>query len=133
MLTTPELTRADVVEVFALWQQRMRLTHWKLSFVFDEAPITGSWADVTCEDAYDEAKVRIAAGFEGWGRDELNVIAAHELVHVLMRDLDVAVQSAEKQIRPAALVEWWLDRYTHEAEGVVERVAQLLVDLAGAV
>lgn len=59
---------------------------------------------------------------------ELDELIVHEWLHVAFRDFEAAFHAVEKWM-PAPTYEDWNDRVEHESEGVVDRLAKLIVAL----
>lgn len=126
------ITRLELERILRVWQERLRLTHWAIEIDWgmplddDEAN-----AEILIEDFYDAAKVRIANGFPAWSADWANKVIVHELLHVVCRDMDELVKAVKVIVPDERAHDLFADRYNHEAEGVVDRLAITVVLLAG--
>lgn len=128
------LERDDIEEIWRTWQRRLGLEGWDVTFEWDH-PIFGddtAHAEIWRSNSYDTVRVRFNSDFTTWSRARANKHVVHELCHLMTRDLDQAVESAEAIVSRDAykLLE---SRYSHEVEGVVDRLAVRFVDLAGVV
>lgn len=128
------MTRKEVEYVLAVWKERLRLTHWTIKIRWDEegAPEleTDDEARIKVADDYEEAFIRLAPEWSTWTAEELNRILVHELIHTFENDAGVAIEALEGRI-PAglfSLLECW---YTHEVEKMVDRLALIIIELAG--
>lgn len=127
-----ETPQAYLERVLATWVVRLRLTHWEIDIVWGAKALDGEEANVSVDDNYDVAHIKVSSSFTRWSKREANVTIVHELVHVMQRGIDCAVNGLEARMKTET---WdvWLDRYDHEKEGLTERTAQALVDLGGVV
>lgn len=129
----PERPEAYLERVLATWVGRLRLSHWDIAIDWKKSAEDDNLAEHHTSDTYDISTIRVALGsFRDWGAEETNRTIVHELVHILLRDLDVAVRSVEQPLR-AGLFDLFLNRFEHETEGAVERIARALIDLGGIV
>lgn len=122
------MSRRELARILRVWQNRLNLDHWTVKLTFDAQG--DDLGECVCSDAYDEATVKLNAGYTRWARDEANRTIVHELLHVLTRDRTAAVESA-RPLMAAAGYRAFIDRHTFEDEGCVERLAAILVDLGG--
>lgn len=125
------LTRSDIEDILSEWQRRLNLSHWRIKIEWDKE-LEDAVAEFAANDHYDSADIRIAKGFEQWDRREANVTVVHELVHLVMRDIFVAVGAAESKLPKGAweILDGWV---TAGQEKAVEHLAQVIVDLGGIV
>lgn len=129
---TPDtLTREDIASLVDVWQERLRLTHWEIRIDWENEPGEDELANVNWS-FYDVATLRFAATYPMWSRREANWTVVHELMHIVMRDLQEGVESAER-VLPASAYRLFDARFQHELEGVVDRTAALLIELGGVV
>lgn len=125
------LTRADITDTLRVWQQRLLLDHWLIEINWAETIDDGEAnAEIRIEEDYDAAKLVLAAGYAGWPREWANKVLVHELLHLVFRDLEEHVKAA-KVLATGPVYDLFIDRYNHECEGVVDRIACRLVALAG--
>lgn len=127
------MTKAQFTRIFRGWQTRLDLDHWNITINWDEEP--GSYqalASVSTENTYDLAELRLDREWREWDVFLANRIASHELLHLVFRDLDQAEQSALGPLSYDARV-LLAERLEHETEGVIDRLAQRFVKLAGVI
>ena len=126
------MTRDEILGIVEHWQHRLDLGHWRITVdpaeTLDDDEAN---AEIRIEEDYDSAKIVLAAGFTGWTREWANKVVVHELLHVVLRDLEEHVK-AVKTFAAGPAFDLFIDRYNHECEGVVDRLACRLVALAGA-
>lgn len=119
------MTKTRMRAIARLYIETLKLGSWNIELDFDTELARGD-AEVAWTWDYDEATIRLdAKQWRAWSDEKAMRVVAHELVHVLMRDLMVAVEETldqlPKRLRPLAHA-----RYDHELEGVTERVAALI-------
>ncbi|MEK6273221.1 MAG: hypothetical protein AABM42_11345 [Actinomycetota bacterium] len=137
------LTREQLEDKLAVWQQRLDLLHWDLEFDFDRSvdaddeDDAGTIAVVDAQDrVYDRARIRLARGWEAWPADAWGTLGEltadycllHELVHCLLRDCDRAAMhlTADHLHRDSAQLR---DTVYHEArERAVDHLARALLN-----
>lgn len=117
------------------WQftlHELGLTGWEIDRItLTDAPFGSPDANaaVMPHHTYDRVSFEFNHHVEDFQPSELDRTIVHEWLHVAMRDFDQAVDEAEDSLAPAA-AEMWEARVKHEREGVVDRMAWLLVQLA---
>lgn len=123
------MTKAQMERIVREWQRRLGLERWDLDVAWDPA-LEGSDASTWRSDSYDRATLRFDPEWASWDVEFTNRIVAHELLHLLTRDVDVVVKDAQDQMHRDAgtLIE---RRYLHEIEGFVDRIAYRLVEIGG--
>jgi hypothetical protein len=122
--------RDDIEYILSVWQGRLNLTHWVVKVDWDE-PLEDVEANIMW-GSYDQATVRFNTAHDKWSRRYTNETVVHELLHLVLRDLQNGVESAEAALSASAY-RLFENRFQHELEGVVERLALLLVGLGGEV
>jgi hypothetical protein len=126
------MTRASFEKVVRRWQSRLRLNHWDL-VIDTETPAAGdAIAECIRHHSYDTAVMRFRPDWPQWERRYANDTIVHELLHLQERDLSEAVNTAQLFFHPEAWKQF-NDRCEHEREGLVDRLATILVDLGGEV
>ena len=121
------MTKREVERTFARLVKLMRLGHWRIKLDLDSPAGEGNNADVWRSYQYDDASIRLAANWRQRSSREIAYLLAHELGHILLRDLDQAALSVEDDLGEEGFVHYER-RYKHEAEGVVDRYAEMLAD-----
>jgi len=124
------VTQAKVRKLVKNWQAFLGLTHWDVSVDFETPAGDDTVARVWRSNYYDKAIIYLDVEWKSWTQIEANHVVAHELVHLLTRDLEEAIASVRGHVTEDGA---WLaieDRLSHELEGVVDRLADKLVTLA---
>lgn len=129
------MTRKEVERILAVWKKRLGLDCWdiKIRWEIDIEPDTGevAEAEIRVHPDYEQASIRVNRDkFPTWSDEHANATVVHELLHVFERGSNLAVQSAGLLMTDAAYRLLW-DRYEHESEGWVDRLAFVLVRLGG--
>lgn len=115
-----------------MWQTRLGLSAWDVEVDWDKSATEGSDASTWRSDDYDRATVAFADGWESWSREFLNRIVAHELLHLLVRDVDLVVDALDGLLHRDVFSQVE-NRYAHESEGLVDRLSYRLVEIGGCV
>jgi hypothetical protein len=123
------VNRADMQEIVDAWQERLQLAHYVLKIDWEKT-LEDDFAEIDRHFGY--ATIRFNAGFGRWSRDVANRTVVHELMHLVTADLDAFEEGLEKPLGSLAY-SLLHERYNHEIEAVVDRLATLFVDLAGEV
>lgn len=131
------MTRREITRIVRGWQKRLRLTNYSLSISFipndpNVADLEGGHAEIKVHDDYESAHLKIAAGFAGWNERFANEVIVHELLHIFENGTGTAVESLEEVLDNDAY-KLILARYSSAAENMVDRLALILVALAGVV
>lgn len=131
---TNETPEAYLDRVLATWVERLRLSHWDIQIAWGQQldPSDEVLAECVLEDSYDQARIKIVTTYAEWSQHIANTTIVHELMHVVHRDLDEAVRSA-KTCMSASLWGLFEARFIHESEGIVDRLAAILVSFGGIV
>ncbi len=126
------MTRAQVEKIVTVWQGRLKLSQWSVKVDFDKPANASNDAQVSIDNHYDNATVLLSSAWADWTREYTNLTLVHELLHLHERDVEEAIRSVEGLVgRPAYTLYW--DRYKHEREGLVDRLAAVLVENLGVV
>ena len=125
------MTRKQIEATVRVWQTRLGLDGWKITVDYAETP-DDSYAEIKPDVAYDSATLILSPGYVGWTPAVANVTIVHELLHLLVRDIDATVEDARSQLHPQASAQVE-KRYEHEVEGFVDRLAARIVELGGVV
>ena len=122
------MTKRQVERLVRDWQSRLKLDHWQITVDLDKAAGEGCVAECDRADSYDTATIRFAPGFSDWSRHYTEQAVVHELLHLYERDLHEAVKSVESLLGKPAYQQF-SDRLLHEREGIVDRLATVIVGL----
>lgn len=127
-----KLTEARLRRIVTVWCERLALTNWVVNVDFAEPALEEADATTWRSNSYDRATIRLAPEWRVWSVITANRLIVHELLHLITRDIDRVFASVEPEIGTQA---WKLldDRYDHEIEGLVDRLAVRLVNIAGCV
>lgn len=115
------------------WQKRLEplgVGHWRIdSVTVEESDMATNDASVTPSWRYDSCRFWFRQDYVDNATDrDLDETIVHEWLHVAMRDLDSAIESAEEQFSPAAR-EVWETRMVHEREAFIEHLARTIVTM----
>lgn len=126
------LTLGPLTKRVTYWQKIMNLGHWDIEvklidrFEHNAACLASCWADAN----YDRATLTFIKTLveESETPDPLDLTIVHELLHIHGRDLEEVLQGALGSLgepeRDAIRGRW-----THEDEGFVYRVSNIIVNL----
>lgn len=123
------MTSTDIVGLVRAWAPRLGLSHWEIDVTWDET-LTDDVANVVVESSYDGARITLRADLvEHPDAEYVEATVVHELLHVVMRDLDATLPPV-LDLLPRGAASLARARYEHESEGIVDRLATVLVRLA---
>lgn len=132
-----KITPTQLAKRVEKWQQILAplgIGHFSINCIslVDEVPGTpGSLAAVTTSQDYDYVRFYFNNEYlDEADAEDVDRTIVHEWLHVALRDLDHALRAVEKWM-PEATYDDWDDRVTHEREGLIERLASLIVALHG--
>jgi hypothetical protein len=126
------MTRDAIEGLVRAWAPRLGLSHWEIEIAWDETLLPSEMANVVTESAYDGAFVTFNTDLvENRDAEYVEATVVHELVHIVMRDLDATLPPVLDLV-PKGAAALARARYEHEIEGVVDRMAGVLVALSGA-
>ena len=123
------MTRKQIEALVEAWKARLGLDGWKIAVEFPTVP-TASYSEVTVDGSYDSATLTVSPGFEAMTQKVANQTVVHELLHLLIRDMDAVMEDARSQLHPQASAQVE-KRYEHEVEGFVDRLAIRIVEIGG--
>ena len=116
------------------WQKQLSglgVGHWRIEQVscVNEVPgAQGSLAGVFPSGQYASATFWFQnEHIDNSTPREVDETIVHEWLHVVMRDLDAALDSVDEHLAPA-VEEMWKSRVTHEREALVDMLARDIVD-----
>jgi hypothetical protein len=122
------MTEKRLRRLFADWQGRLGLSAWDITLNFREPCPDTADATTWRSDDYDRATIRFDKDWRKWNEVFAGRIAVHELLHLATRNLDRVVADLEGELHKDAYTQ--VDRrYSHEIEGLVDRLAVRLVEL----
>src|SRR5260370_31051753 len=119
-------TAKEVEEILADWQLRLGLDRWDIEVAWTEPVNEEVLAEIDPHNPYDVAVLRLSSAWSDWDRRTLNTIIAHELCHLVIRDLWLAAESVESFAPADAWREFQPGRDPHE-EQAGHPVPRLLV------
>lgn len=129
------MSKRELERIVRLWQTRLGLDAWDIRVDWDKPAREGCDATTWRSTDYDRAILYFdTPTWPTWaekrGLDFVHRIVVHELLHLLVRDLDELVDSLNGQLHRDvfAVTE---NRYDHEIEGLVDRLSYRLVALSG--
>ena len=121
------MTKARIIRLVNENGRRLRLTGWRIMIELDAELSGDTDAEVAWDWSYDNATIRFSEKWRTWDEGYARRVIVHELLHLLTRDLCVCVAEVFTAL-PEGCHGLARDRWDHELEGVVERVAVLLTD-----
>lgn len=116
------------------WQRTLAIlgiSTWRIEVTVVTTPFGQIDTDAVmqCAADYDHAYMQIRQGWlddEDTSNRDLDETVVHELLHIAMRDFDGAIEAIDEQLAPA-VKELWEHDVTHEREGLIDRLALLIV------
>lgn len=130
-LTYPEpvtLKEALVHESIAYWSEQLLLSHWELQVVLDPGMDEDVMASCEPHPFYDQATLTFRSDIQD---DQIEYNVVHELVHVMLRDLDETTQ-AVMSILGYSAARGHILRHEHAEENLVDRLARVMLELGKA-
>lgn len=127
----PEAEGIRLAERIEWWQHKLAdlgISHWEIDRVsiVSDMPHGDANASVQPADRYDSCMFWFWDEYlEDATADQVDKTIIHEWLHVAMRDLDVAIESAGTDLAYATR-RVWDDRVFHEREAFVEHLARTL-------
>jgi len=118
--------QAFVEGLVAEWLPRLGLGHWQVTVDWNAFTPEGEAARISPADDYDTARLQVSSEWATWTVEWAEWTIVHELLHIAMRDVDLAAYAGFDELsgRASRLV---TARYTHEVEGMVDRLAAALI------
>lgn len=117
---------AQINSIVSDWTTRLGLTHWVIKVTTEPPDKPWRNAQIDVSRCYDTATIKLQTGYEKWSREEATQTMIHELLHLHFRDLDESVELNEHLHNDAYDI--FKSRYTHETEGIIDRLARVLVE-----
>jgi hypothetical protein len=133
------VNQQGIEDLGRIWIQRLGLQNWDIQFIWGDE-LYKYWADVGLRDdlhascwrakSYDEAKIYVNPDeFEKWTDRDAAVNIVHELLHLVLRDVEFVIDHIEgflhRDVDRAVS-----ETFHHHVEGAIERLANRFVDLA---
>jgi len=130
-----QLTRADLEQLVEMWQHRLGFDRWGIRIDW-AVPAADAAAEIKPWHVYDYATIRFnqtaEKGFQTWSRTIANRNVVHELLHLALRDVDYAVETGEL-VMSTPVWKLFEANVDNACEAAIDRLATVIVDLAGAV
>jgi hypothetical protein len=108
------------------WQERLGLGSWDITVKVE--PVEGqdnAWGACFPHDDYEVATIVIEPDVPG---EQLERIIVHELLHLVVRDLDWSAHQLEETLGPI-IGAMFNTQFEHELESVVDKLAVMLVKM----
>jgi len=123
------MTLSDIAELVEWWQGYLGLTTWDLPLELVANPGDDDNTLAACLPSghYEQATLQFAEALLQHSPRRVESVVVHELLHLACRDLSSVLQDAEEQLGPVA-GPMFHNRTLHELEGVIDKLATLLVD-----
>lgn len=129
------MTLKEITARVNYWRERLGplgIAHYQMVVRWNEVPHgqKDSIAAVMCEEDYDIFALEIS---RSWVNEhtprEVDEVIVHELMHVVMHDVDFAVDQLEQFVPPEA---WsmWESNYIHFVESMVRRLSTTITTIA---
>lgn len=136
------MTRPEIEEIVRIWQERFKLDRWDIKVRWEMPVELGYDAEIKISDDYEQASIRIqqledttgeviTKPYTSWTREEANGIIVHELLHIFEKQTRRPLEKFIPDEDPTQAQELLWDWYVHAAENWVDRLASIIVDLAG--
>lgn len=131
------MTEGEFVARVDLWRSRhlpeLGLAHWDFHFEFDENADdvkdgrgAGAEATIRVHRTYDTAFWNVPQESLTKDLPDIDKIIVHELLHVVMRDLNKAEYDMVEVVG-GHMGDQFAERLEHEIEGVIERLSRSIV------
>lgn len=127
------MTEKQLTKRVQRWQDvllPLGLAQWRIEVKIVDVPfgtMHNCDAAIQSADDYDHAIMHVKReALDRLSDRGLDEVVVHELMHVAMRDLDLAIHSVDDHLMPAVEDQWRM-RVKHEREGLVERLALTIV------
>lgn len=131
---TPAQQKKQMRRIVTGWAQALCLHAWTIQVAWDEEPEDeDAWASVEISDLYDQATIRFRKDWHDHDLYQKNRIVVHELLHILFRDYSAAARSIGIVGLSADARAVWSDRCHDEEEGLVDRLANRFLEVAGVI
>ena len=115
------MTKPQLERILRTWQRRLKLEHWDIKIDWNNPADDGAIADNERMNKYDDSIIRLSRTWPSWDSTYAAATIVHELLHCHDRDLQEAMKALDGDKTWSA----------HELEGFVDRLAVILVGLAG--
>jgi hypothetical protein len=122
------MTETYVRKAFKFWQTVCGLDAWSIELILGDG-VDGdptAEASIWMSQTYDRAIMRLCDDWATRDKDWINETLVHEFMHIHERDLKCAIESVYDQLAPA-ISDMYDDRVHHEREGLVDRLAMVIV------
>lgn len=86
------MTKAKLEARLRHWQKYLRLDHWEIEIDYEGLVEEDTDAHVEINDQIDEAAISLCPVWRNWSDLRTDVNLVHELIHVMMRDVDDLVE-----------------------------------------
>lgn len=124
------MTKNRLERIVTDWQYRLGLERWVITIQWDVRPENdGALAEVKPHDTYDRAALRFWPDYPQWSEEWAAKIVVHELLHILHRDIDRAVDAAISDL-PAGAFGQADARYEAALETFIDRIALRIHEIA---
>ena len=123
------MTEERILELVAHWQAFLGLGNWEIEVDFAQEAGEEAYARAWRSNSYDRATINLDRGWQEWEPGFANRIIAHELLHLVARDLEQSVTAVKEHV-PRFIWELLAERIDHEMEGLIDRLSVMFVDLA---
>lgn len=120
-------SETSIEELVRDWQDKLDLLHWRIDIAFED--LDNAYGEARPEEHYDQTT--LVFNLEALlNKNSLYVEATvvHELLHLHTRDLERLPEQWKPVVHPDVAGQLD-DRFRHELEGVIDRMAWAIVNL----
>jgi hypothetical protein len=110
------------------WCRKLGLREWRVTIDWDTPVKAYAMASVNVPHQTFDAEVMLDPSWKTWTETTIDEILVHELLHLSLRNLERAADSAGDLLGKEASVVWD-NRLQHELELFIERMAHVVVAL----
>lgn len=111
-----------------LWIRRLGLQTYDFTVIWGKDIEADTEASIAIHDDYEEVTLCYGTGWNKWSERKFDEVTVHELLHVVLNDTKIAVESVYDALSHDATA-MLSRRYKHETEQAIEHLAQRIVDI----
>ena len=130
----PHLTQAETDRLLCYVPElmmAMKLSDQQVMLVFEQADDAEDresvWASMNWSDHKRVGNLRVCSKWEALPDDVKTECIVHELLHLLLRDVDLTIEDLPVHYMPVTVHTSWHDRYIRDTENAVHHLTRLLM------